>query len=132
MSPVLYLSVGSNDLARSVAFYDAVLGAIGHGRKGEPSGGWATWGPSYEDGVSFNVCRPFDGQPATAGNGTMISFGAKSAEEVKSFHAAALQNGGSCEGEPGLREAYGPNFYVAYVRDPDGNKLACAFPRYGK
>ena len=130
MSPVLYLSVGVSDFDRSLAFYDAVLGTIGHRRASEPSGGWATWGPGYDDGVSFSICKPFDGQTASAGNGTMIAFGGKNAEAVKAFHDAALKHGGSSEGAPGTRDAYGPHFYVAYVRDPDGNKLACAHHHY--
>ena len=70
------------------------------------------------------VGLPFDQQPATAGNGSMVAVAAPSRRGVDEFHAAALAAGGSSEGAPGLRPHYGPNFYVAYVRDPDGNKLA--------
>lgn len=69
------------------------------------------------------MTEPFDGQPASVGNGTMVSFLAKSRAVVDAFHAAALAHGGTNEGLPGLRPQYGPQFYAGYVRDPDGNKL---------
>ena len=88
---------------------------------------WYGWG-TYADGgareLALWVCEPFDGQPATAGNGTMIALQADSRKAVDAFHAAALANGGTSEGAPGLRPQYNANFYAAYVRDPDGNKLA--------
>ncbi|MFM7444877.1 MAG: VOC family protein, partial [Tabrizicola sp.] len=67
--------------------------------------------------------QPFDGNPASVGNGTMVSFLAQTRAQVDAFHAAALAHGGTDEGAPGLRPQYGPHFYAAYVRDPDGNKL---------
>ena len=70
------------------------------------------------------ICQPFNGQSAVAGNGTMVALTAKSWQEVVQFYAAAMAHGGSSEGEPGLRPQYNPDFYAAYVRDPDGNKLA--------
>ena len=70
------------------------------------------------------VCTPFNGAPATAGNGAMVALWAKTWAQVDAFHAAALAQGGTSEGEPGLRLQYNPDFYAAYVRDPDGNKLA--------
>ena len=81
-------------------------------------------------GFSFCICPPFDRQPATAGNGTMFAFRADSADLVRRFHAAGLLAGGENEGEPGTRTAYGPDFYVAYLRDPDGHKLACVCQHY--
>jgi predicted lactoylglutathione lyase len=69
-------------------------------------------------------CQPFDKRPATVGNGTMIAFQAASRPQVDAFFAAAIANGGQSEGEPGLRPQYNADFYAAYVRDPDGNKLA--------
>jgi hypothetical protein len=67
---------------------------------------------------------PFDGKVASAGNGAMVGLIAQTRAQVDAFHASALANGGSCEGKPGLREAYGPNMYLAYVRDPMGNKFS--------
>jgi catechol 2,3-dioxygenase-like lactoylglutathione lyase family enzyme len=126
-----YVSLGSNDLPRAVRFYDATLGTLGHRRcdtKDEPNwDNWFGWG-TYADGgareLALWVCEPFDGQPASAGNGTMIALRAETRKAVDEFHAAALLHGGTSEGAPGLRPQYNANFYAAYVRDPDGNKLA--------
>ena len=126
-----YVSLGTNDLARATAFYDATLATLGLQRciTGDPD--WdricAGWG-TYEEGgtreFALWVGRPFDQQPATSGNGTMIALRAGSWKAVDDFHAAALAHGGTSEGAPGLRAHYSPDFYAAYVRDPDGNKLA--------
>jgi catechol 2,3-dioxygenase-like lactoylglutathione lyase family enzyme len=124
------VTLGSSDLKRSGAFYDAVLGTLGYERSPESIESWIGWGPKHDDGVSLWLTKPFDGKPPTAGNGTMITFRAKNEAEVQAFHKAALANGGSNEGAPGTRPYYEPTFYVAYVRDPDGNKLACVFHRY--
>jgi catechol 2,3-dioxygenase-like lactoylglutathione lyase family enzyme len=128
-----YLCLGSNDLDRSAKFYDSVLSVLGH-RRCEPSGegetswqGWLGWGLYEKDGAvqdALWVCTPFNAAPATAGNGAMVALRAKTWREVEAFHAAALAHGGTSEGAPGLRLAYNPDFYAAYVRDPDGNKLA--------
>ncbi len=126
-----YVYVGTNDLARATRFYDAALGALGLRRcvTGDPewdrvSAGWGT----YEEGglreLAFWVGKPFNEKEATAGNGTMVAFRATSWKEVEDFHAAALVEGGLSEGVPGLRPHYGADFYAAYVRDLDGNKLA--------
>jgi len=90
------------------------------------------WGDENnpDEGFSFCICPPFDRQPATAGNGTMFAFRAANAELVRRFHAAGLLAGGRSEGMPGTRTAYGPDFYVAYLRDPDGHKLACVCQHY--
>ena len=130
MTMTLYTTVGVSDLARSVRFYDAVFATLGYRQGPGAEGGFVGWGPSYDDGVSFWICKPFDGRAPSPGNGTMIAFRARNAAEVRAFHAAALGHGGSDEGAPGTREIYEPSFYVAYVRDPDGNKLACVFHRY--
>ena len=126
-----YVYVGTNDLSRAIGFYNATLSILGMQRcvTGDPE--WdqiaAGWG-IYEDGgvreLAFWVGKPFDQKPATAGNGTMIAFRARSWNEVDDFHAAAIAHGGSSEGPPGLRLHYSPDFYAAYVRDLDGNKLA--------
>lgn len=134
MNPMFaYLCLGANDLARSAAFYDAVLGVLGYGRcdtSGESDAswdGWVGWGRYEQAGVvqhALWICRPFDGRPATAGNGSMVALWAKNWRQVREFHAAALSHGGTSEGDPGLRLQYNPDFYAAYVRDPAGNKLA--------
>lgn len=126
-----YVCLGTNDLQRAAQFYDAVLGALGLQRcdvSGESDwDGWIGWGMYSADGaqeVALWLCAPFNGQPATVGNGTMVAFKAASWGHVDAFHTAALANGGKSEGLPGLRPQYNPDFYAAYVRDPDGNKLA--------
>ncbi len=127
---LLYATLGTADRPRAVAFYDAIMETLGQPRLPDWTDGWAGWGRDYDHGFGLWVCPPFDGNPPTPGNGTMLAFRAESAAQVRAFHAAGLQHGGHDEGPPGLRDAYGPEFYVAYLRDPDGNKLACVFHRY--
>jgi len=127
MTLILYTTLGVSDIERSAAFYDAVFATLGVPRNPESVPEFVGWGPSYDGGVSFWICPPFDGQPPSAGNGTMVALRAKSEAEVQAFHAAALAHGGTDEGAPGTRPYYDPSFYVAYVRDPAGNKLACVF-----
>lgn len=118
-----YITLGTNDLQRAMGFYDAVLQTLGHARFSE-SGGWAGYGRNgQKEPPVLWLCAPFNGEPASAGNGTMVSFTAPTREHVRRFHAVALAAGGSDEGSPGLRK-YAPHWYGAYVRDPDGNKLA--------
>jgi catechol 2,3-dioxygenase-like lactoylglutathione lyase family enzyme len=119
-----YVSLGTRDLARAMRFYDAVLAPLGHARVEDysPDDGSAAWGLD-DPGPHLWITQPFDGAPATAGNGTMVSFLAPDRAAVDAFHAAALKHGGTDEGAPGLRPQYGALFYAAYVRDPDGNKL---------
>ncbi|WP_008313164.1 VOC family protein [Leptolyngbya sp. PCC 6406] len=126
-----YVCLGTNDIIRASVFYDAVLSTLGLSRcdvLGEPDWeGWVGWG-TYEDQgikeVALWLGKPFDGKTATAGNGSMVALRAKSWEAVEAFYSAALANGGTSEGAPGLRLQYNPDFYAAYVRDLDGNKLA--------
>jgi catechol 2,3-dioxygenase-like lactoylglutathione lyase family enzyme len=125
-----YICLGTNDPTRAARFYDAVLATLGHRRcqvSGDEWENWAGWG-TYERGgaqeLALWLCPPFDGRPASAGNGTMVALSARSWREVEEFHAAALKHGGTSDGAPGLRLRYNPDFYAAYVRDPDGNKLA--------
>jgi len=126
-----YVTLGTNDLERAARFYDAVLQPLGLTRcdtSGEANWeGWAGWG-RYEQGgaqeLALWVCKPYDGALATPGNGTMVALSAGSWTAVQRFHAAALTHGGRSEGAPGLRPHYNADFYAAYVRDPDGNKLA--------
>lgn len=118
----LYLTLGSNDLHRARRFYDAVMVPLGATRLAT-SGAELGYGPTGGPPRLW-ITHPFDGRPASVGNGTMPAFAAATHAAVDAFHAAALAHGGSDEGAPGLRPAYGPAFYAAYVRDPDGNKLA--------
>ena len=132
-----YVSIGTNDLARAARFYDPAMAALGHSRcntGNEPNWeGWLGWGTYRDHGaveLALWVCRPFDGRPATIGNGSMVALGAQTWRQVDAFHAAALANGGTSEGAPGLRPQYAADFYAAYVRDPDGNKLAAVCRGY--
>lgn len=126
-----YVCLGTNDLGRATRFYDATLATLGWQRcvTGDPgwdqtAAGWGTYKNGGVDELALWIGKPFDGQPATSGNGAMVALSARSWKQVEDFHAAALGHGGSSEGGPGLRTHYNPDFYAAYVRDPDGNKLA--------
>lgn len=114
-----YVTLGTNDLARSTAYYDELLKLIGAGRTLEGEA-FVAWGTDTSEPM-FSVTKPFDGNPATVGNGVMVAIPVMSPDQVQSFHARALELGGSDEGTPGDR---GDNFYAAYFRDLDGNKLA--------
>jgi len=118
-----HVSIGARDLAKLAAFYDTVLAPLGITRA-TPSDevGYAGWKRGGE-GPGFFVGRPFNGEPATPGNGTMTAFEAPSRDAVDQVHALALANGGSDEGAPGLRPHYAPGYYGAYMRDPEGNKF---------
>lgn len=125
-----HVMVGSNDIERSKRFYDAVLGVLG---AGEPFRNQNRTGQTRlfyrHNGATFCVSEPIDGAPATAANGGTIGFKCESPEQVRQFHDAALAHGGtSIEEPPGLREDKLGALYLAYVRDPDGNKL-CALHR---
>lgn len=127
-----HIMVGSNDLERSKRFYDAVLGTLGFtgeaGRNVGPSGHARLF--YRHDGGTFCVSEPIDGEVATPANGGTIGFKCASLEQVRQFHDVAVANGGtSIESPPGLRDggALGP-MNLAYIRDPDGNKL-CAIHR---
>jgi|SRR5580658_3647050 catechol 2,3-dioxygenase-like lactoylglutathione lyase family enzyme len=127
---ILYSTVGVADMKRAVRFYDAVFSALEVARAPNLIEGWAGWGGSYDEGYGFWICSPFDGRAPTSGNGTMFAFRAKNEAQVQAFHMAALEHGGSDAGAPGTRPYYEPTFYVAYVRDPDGNKLACVYHKH--
>ncbi len=130
MTLILYTTLGVSDLVRSAAFYDAVFAALGVARSPDSTAAFIGWGPDYDGGVSFWICKPFDGRPMSAGNGSMVALRADSDAQVIAFHDAAVAHGGTSEGLPGTRPYYEPSFFVAYVRDPDGHKLACAFHRH--
>ncbi len=125
-----HVMIGSNDIERSKRFYDAVLGVLGIG---EPARNRNATGQERlfyrHDGSTFCVTQPINGQPASIGNGTTFGFKCSSPEQVRQFHDTALAHGGtSIENPPGLREGALGAMYLAYVRDPDGNKL-CALHR---
>ena len=122
-----YVTLGTNDLDKARGFYDALLGEIGATRKMEfPETGFTLYGTGNR-APGLAVTRPYDGQPATVGNGNMAALHMPSREMVDRMHAKALELGGSDEGAPGLRTLEGPGaFYGAYFRDLDGNKL-CVF-----
>ena len=122
-----YVTIGSNNIERSCAFFDAALAPLGYART-FCEGGWAGYGPGgKKEGLEIYLATPANGQPATLGNGSMLAFKAPSRAAVEAFHAAGLANGGSDEGAPGVRGAYDPPFYGAYVRDPEGNKFVAYF-----
>ena len=113
-----YVTLGTNDLTRAARFYDAIAGELGVPRFMQADHHIA-WGVAG-GGAGVAVTKPFDGNAASVGNGTMVALEAKDQAQVDRIHAIALENGGSDEGGPGLR---GGGFYAAYFRDPDGNKL---------
>lgn len=117
-----HITLGSNDLAKAKEFYDAALAPLGLSAVMEFDGA-VGYGPSSEPGPRLFVCKPFDGGAASFGNGTHVALNAPTRAAVDAFHAAAMAHGGSDEGAPGLRPQYTPNYYGAYVRDRDGNKL---------
>jgi catechol 2,3-dioxygenase-like lactoylglutathione lyase family enzyme len=125
MSTLVYTTLGSSDFARSIAFYDPVLATLDIARAPDWDEGFIGWGVPYAEGFGLWLSKPFDGAPQHPGNGNMLAFRAASTEQVEAFFVTALANGGTDEGAPGPRPHYGPNFYACYVRDPDGNKLAC-------
>jgi catechol 2,3-dioxygenase-like lactoylglutathione lyase family enzyme len=121
-----HIMVGSNDLGRSKQFYDAVLGALGvPPARADDRGRLFYMTPA---GI-FAVTAPIDGQPAAPANGATIGFAASSPEQADAWHAAGVANGGvSIEDPPGVREGGLGKLYLAYLRDPDGNKI-CALHR---
>ncbi|MGB3291585.1 MAG: VOC family protein [Phormidesmis sp.] len=118
-----HISVGTNDFERAVAFYDKVLPTLGCQRLMEHPGAIA-YGKQYPE---FWVCRPFNEQPATVGNGTHIGFFAPTKEAVNAFYEAAIAAGGTDEGAPGGREEYSKPYYGCFVRDLEGHKIEAAF-----
>ncbi|MEO6091691.1 MAG: VOC family protein [Novosphingobium sp.] len=113
-----YVTIGTTDLQRGAAFYDAIAAELGAARVMEFDR-FIAWGrPGGEPGIGLTY--PFDGNPASVGNGVMVALAAKDEEQVRRIYEIALANGGSDEGPPGLREG---GFFAAYFRDRDGNKL---------
>ena len=124
---IAYITVGADDIALAKRFYCAFLPALDYGLKEGVEG--LSFTLPVQPGHSpvlpdFYVKPTFDGRPASAGNGVMIAFEARNQQQVRDLHRAALAAGGVDEGQPGFRAAYGPHFYVGYMRDPQGNKIA--------
>ncbi len=115
-----YVTLGSNDLQKAGAFYDALLGELGADRMMSDDT-FMAWSPSPKS-PALSIIKPFDGNDATVGNGVMVALAMDSNDKVDSFHAKAMELGASDEGAPGARG--GGGFYAAYFRDLDGNKLA--------
>jgi len=119
VSAIAHVSLGTDDIARARAFYDAVLSTLGI-RVLMSSPHSVGYGRSRAE---FWIGVPHDGHRASAGNGTHVCFTAGSIEEVQSFHAVALAQGATDDGPPGLRPQYSAGYYAAFVRDPDGHKI---------
>jgi catechol 2,3-dioxygenase-like lactoylglutathione lyase family enzyme len=118
-----HVTIGTHDLSRAMKFYDAALAPLGITRvPGTKYVTWAAWRRGDDVGTLW-VGKPFNGQPASNGNGWMAAIAARSRAEVDEAYAAALAAGGTDEGAPGLRPQFAADYYGAYVRDPDGNKL---------
>lgn len=115
---IAYVTLGTNDMARAGRFYDALLGELG-GKRFMDSDRIVVWA-SAPNAPMMSVCKPWDGQPATVGNGVMVALAVDSKATVDRLHKKALELGATDEGAPGSR---GPGFYIGYFRDPDGNKL---------
>jgi catechol 2,3-dioxygenase-like lactoylglutathione lyase family enzyme len=121
-----HIQLGARDLASMIAFYEAILTPLGMERMpdeadGGPAGaGWQRPGKRWPQ---FFVQKPFNGLPATWGNGVQVSFAAASQQQVSAAWEAAMASGATDEGAPGLRPHYSPDYFGAYCRDPEGNKL---------
>ena len=122
LSALSHITLGTNDVAKSAQFYDAALKPLGFTRVPKPEGKPPMYAKNGEMPHIY-IYQPYDGLPATFGNGTHVAFQAESRSAVDTFYKAAMDNAGTNEGAPGIRENYGANYYAAYVRDPDGNKL---------
>ncbi len=120
-----HVMIGSNDIARSKKFYDALLGALGANPAITDDKGRLIY--MHNNGL-FLVTKPIDGKPATFANGGTIGFACNSEAQTNAWHAAGVANGGTtCEDPPGIREGGFGKLYLAYLRDPDGNKLCGLF-----
>ncbi|MBW6397279.1 VOC family protein [Roseomonas sp. HJA6] len=125
-----HTTLGTNDIRRAVAFYDPLLAKLGVTRQeSDLERGYAGYAAGPDTTPQFWILRPINREDATVGNGVTIAFEAPDRATVDRFHATALAHGGTDEGAPGLRPHYHPDYYGAYLRDPDGNKLCCVCHR---
>ncbi|MEM1275208.1 MAG: VOC family protein [Pseudomonadota bacterium] len=143
---MMHMTLGSNDLGKAARFYDAVMPILNHARAPISLDGFLAYAPitGVSSGAATGqqtagrispflcVCRPYDGQPANQGNGFHIAWAAADKAAVEAFHAAALAHGGTDEGAPGPRPQYSADYFAAYIRDPDGNKLQAVFYEDGR
>lgn len=121
-----HIMLGANDIQESKAFYDSILGVLGYKPGVIDQKGRCFY---FTDTGIFALSKPIDGQPATCGNGSTIGFAVQSPEQGDQWHETGLANGGTaCEDPPGVREGAGIKLYLAYLRDPSGNKI-CAMRR---
>lgn len=121
-----YVTLGVRDIDRALEFYSALLGTIGATQlMAMEENGFTMYGVAW-DKPGVVITKPYDGGPAAPGNGNMVALTMDSRDKVDALHAKALELGGTCEGQPGIREPAEMGFYGAYFRDLDGNKL-CAF-----
>lgn len=144
---MMHMTLGSNDLEKAAVFYDAVMPILNHARATIKLESFLAYAPT--SGVSSGeatgqcdatgriapflcVCLPYDGQPASPGNGFHIAWMAADKAAVEAFHAVALAHGGQDEGAPGYRAHYSADYFAAYVRDPDGNKLQAVLYENGR
>lgn len=125
-----HVTLGCSDIERGTAFYDAVLAPLGLVRIEEMPGA-AAWARARDATPQFWITHPYDRAAPSVGNGVTIGFEAQDRATVDAFHAAALAMGGRDAGAPGLRPHYHPDYYGAYARDLDGNKICCACHRPG-
>ena len=123
---IAYVTVGADDLVAARRFWDAVLLPLGCRVETGPEGlsYVLPMGEGERAQLDLYVKPTFDGRPASAGNGAMVALEAARQAQVRALHAAGVAAGGTDEGAPGFRAAYGPRFYVGYLRDPQGNKVA--------
>lgn len=118
-----YITLGTADLEKAAAFYDALLGTIGATRFMEEPDYFIAWSKD-EDQAALSVTKPFDQKPASVGNGVMVAMYFETPEQVNAFYDKAIELGATCEGQPGFRPQDATSgFYAGYFRDLDGNKL---------
>lgn len=122
-----HVFIGITDFQRALLFYEPLMEALGNAQRFcDPERPWAGWQSSPLPRPLFVIARPFDGNGPSPGNGSMVAFMASTRNQVERAYESALAHGGSSEGAPGLRPEYHENYYGAYFRDLDGNKLCVA------